>query len=142
MKVAMLVVQGRPKGKCLRFPNGEYLIGRGVECHVRPNSPWVSRQHCLLFISETGVQVRDLGSTNGTLVNGVRILEEQRLRAGDRLQVGPLVLQLVDQTPPNTQVAPIKDATEAGVDDVSQTQADFDAMKLFRSEPHLGPQAH
>jgi pSer/pThr/pTyr-binding forkhead associated (FHA) protein len=95
MDIKMLIVQGRPQGKYLRFPPGEFIFGRGPECHVRPNSPWVSRQHCLLRVDKETVHVRDLGSSNGTLVNGKRLVGERRLQPGDKLQVGPLVLQLV-----------------------------------------------
>ena len=48
MDVQLLVIQGRPRGKSLHFPPGEFLLGRGPECHIRPNSDLVSRQHCLL----------------------------------------------------------------------------------------------
>lgn len=97
MKVSMLVVQGRPRGKFLRFPEGEFLFGRGTECHIRPNSALVSRQHCLLRVNRSGLYVRDLGSTNGTLVNGTRLVGERVLHPGDQLQVGPLILQVVDE---------------------------------------------
>ena len=99
MDVQMLIVHGRPHGKYLRFPHGEFVFGRGPECHVRPNSPWVSRQHCLVRIDKEGVHVRDLGSTNGTLVNGTRLVGERPMQPGDHLQVGPLVLQLVVNVP-------------------------------------------
>lgn len=106
MRAKLLVVQGRPHGQSLYFPCGEFVIGRGVECHIRPNSSWVSRQHCLLRVTETVVYLRDLGSRNGTLVNGARVMGERRLVHGDRLQLGPLELQLcleessVDFRPP------------------------------------------
>jgi predicted component of type VI protein secretion system len=94
MNVQLLIIEGRPEGKCLLLPNGEYVIGRGAECHVRPNSDWVSRQHCLLRVTPTGAFLKDLGSRNGTLVNGVRLLEECPLHHGDQVQVGPLVFEI------------------------------------------------
>jgi pSer/pThr/pTyr-binding forkhead associated (FHA) protein len=94
MRVKLLIVQGRPHGQSLYFPSGEFVIGRGTECHVRPNSSWVSRQHCMLCVGDNIVHLRDLGSRNGTLVNGARIIGERRLAHGDRVQLGPLVLQL------------------------------------------------
>jgi len=94
MRVKLLVVQGRPHGQSLYFPSGEFVIGRGTECHIRPNSSWVSRQHCLLRVTEASVYLRDLGSRNGTLINGARVMGERKLAHGDRLQLGPLVLQL------------------------------------------------
>src|SRR5579871_1496646 len=95
MDVQMLLVQGKARGRYLRFARGEFVFGRGPECHVRPNSEWVSRQHCLLRVTQETVHIRDLGSTNGTVVNGERVVGERVLKAGDQLQLGPLVLQLV-----------------------------------------------
>jgi predicted component of type VI protein secretion system len=94
MTVKMVVVQGRPAGKTLVFPDGVYYIGRGAECHIRPNSEWVSRQHCVLRVSGPAVFIRDLGSRNGTLVNGVLLDGERRLDRGDQVQVGPLVFEV------------------------------------------------
>jgi S-DNA-T family DNA segregation ATPase FtsK/SpoIIIE len=97
----------------LRFPPGEFIIGRGPECHVRPESPTVSRQHCLLRVAFDGVHIRDLGSTNGTLVNGTRVLQEQPLKDGDLLQLGPLVLQLRCHEPSEAERSPNPGAGEA-----------------------------
>jgi len=94
MNVKMLVVQGRPAGKSLSFPRGEYYFGRGTECHIRPNSDWVSRQHCLLRVTSEGAYLRDLGSRNGTLVNGVLLECERLLTHGDQIQIGPLVFEV------------------------------------------------
>jgi pSer/pThr/pTyr-binding forkhead associated (FHA) protein len=95
MEVEVRVVHGQPQGMCLPFPHGEFVIGRGPECHVRSTSAWVSRQHCLLRVTGDAVHLRDLGSSTGTLVNGVRVIGEQRLAHGDQIQVGPLVLQVL-----------------------------------------------
>jgi predicted component of type VI protein secretion system len=94
MKVKLFVVHGRPQGKSFLFPPGDFLFGRGSECHIQPNSDWVSRQHCLLHVSDEDVSVRDLGSRNGTLVNGHRVVGELPLHHGDQLQVGPLVFEI------------------------------------------------
>jgi pSer/pThr/pTyr-binding forkhead associated (FHA) protein len=94
MLAKLLVVRGQPQGKLLVFPSGEYVIGRGDECHIRPNSSWVSRQHCILNVSEESVTLKDLGSTNGTLVNGRRVMGERQLSDGDHVQIGPLVFKL------------------------------------------------
>lgn len=100
MNVKLLVVHGRPQGKSFLFPAGEFLFGRGTECHIQPNSEWVSRQHCLLRVGPEGVSVRDLGSRNGTLVNGSRVVGERALDHGDQLQVGPLVFEIrLDEVP-------------------------------------------
>jgi pSer/pThr/pTyr-binding forkhead associated (FHA) protein len=94
MTIQLIVVQGRPAGRALRFPPGQYYFGRGAECHVRPNSDWVSRQHCLLRVTREGAWLRDLGSRNGTLVNGELLAGERLLAKGDQIQVGPLVFEV------------------------------------------------
>ncbi len=119
MDVHLKVLHGKPRGHCLRFGPGEFVFGRGPECHVRPNSELVSRQHCLLKVQNDGaLLIRDLGSANGTLVNGARLLGERPLQIGDTLQVGPVVLQVVRSPtapPPDTvrKATPVVDETVA-----------------------------
>jgi pSer/pThr/pTyr-binding forkhead associated (FHA) protein len=62
------------------------VVGRHRWCHARLASPRVSRRHCRLAVDRDGVLVRDLGSTNGTLINGRRI-DRGVLRPGDELTV-------------------------------------------------------
>jgi pSer/pThr/pTyr-binding forkhead associated (FHA) protein len=112
MKVKLVVLHGKPHGKALDFPAGEYLVGRGAECHIRPNSDWVSRQHCLLRVTGEALFIRDLASHNGTLVNGERLRGERRLVQGDQLQVGPLVFQVdLEGADPTPAAAPDTDQT-------------------------------
>ena len=106
MVIRLRLVQGRPQGQQLFFNRGEYLFGRGAECHVRPNSEWVSRQHCMLRVTPEAVSLRDLGSRNGTLVNGVRLVEERHLSHGDLVEVGPLVFEVQFDPPPPPPEAP------------------------------------
>jgi pSer/pThr/pTyr-binding forkhead associated (FHA) protein len=63
------------------------LVGRQPGCDVRLASPWISKRHCCLALVCDGVAVRDLGSTNGTRINGRRVLAGQ-LRPGDELTIG------------------------------------------------------
>ena len=95
MTLKLKIVQGKPRGFDLHFPKGEFVFGRGPECHVRPNSDLVSRQHCLLHVDDAGAEIRDLGSTNGTLVNGKRVRDARALHDGDTVQLGPLVLKVI-----------------------------------------------
>ena len=101
MQLRLKVIRGKPLGHCLMFPIGEFMFGRGPECDIRPNSDLISRQHCLLQITEACALIRDLGSRNGTLVNGHLVKADIKLANGDTLQVGPLVLEvLMDPEPP------------------------------------------
>jgi pSer/pThr/pTyr-binding forkhead associated (FHA) protein len=62
------------------------MVGRHHWCDVRIASPRVSRRHCCLTVSPDGVLVRDLGSTNGTRINGQRV-DKGVLRPGDELSI-------------------------------------------------------
>lgn len=66
-----------------------YRIGRGPGNDIPLNNTWVSRQHDMLQIEENGsVYALDMGSANGTLVNGQRIVTPTPLRSGDLIQIG------------------------------------------------------
>jgi pSer/pThr/pTyr-binding forkhead associated (FHA) protein len=84
---------------------------------VRPNSELISRQHCLLRVHGHDVHVRDLGSTNGTLVNGKLLVEECVLAPGDTLQLGGLVFEFVV---PEEAALPIHE--EVGGSDTVETE--------------------
>ena len=58
-------------------PSGEVIIGRGAEADLRIDTPSVSRRHARLIVESESVRLSDLGSRNGTRVNG-----EQRRRRG------------------------------------------------------------
>ena len=90
MKVELVVVQGNPAGKRITLTLPAFRIGRGETCHLRPNSERVSREHAEFLLNNNILQVRDLGSRNGTLVNGKPIEETVTLARGDTVQVGPL----------------------------------------------------
>jgi pSer/pThr/pTyr-binding forkhead associated (FHA) protein len=71
-----------------RFP---CLIGRGDDCDVHLFDPALSRHHCRLDWRDDRLVVEDLGSRNGTLVNGQKVAERRVLADGDSLWVGASV---------------------------------------------------
>ncbi len=72
----------------INLPMGEVLIGRGPECFLRINEPMVSRRHARLRISPDRVLLEDLGSRNGSQVNGVGVSELVALTPGDLIAIG------------------------------------------------------
>jgi pSer/pThr/pTyr-binding forkhead associated (FHA) protein len=62
------------------------LVGRHPQCDARLDSDWVSLRHCILTQDGGDVVVRDLGSTNGTWINGWRV-ERGRLKPGDEVTI-------------------------------------------------------
>lgn len=129
MDIQLVVVKGNPRGRTLTFGPGKFLFGRGVECHVRPDSDWVSRQHCLLTVTDDAIQLKDLGSTNGTLVNGHRLMGELGLVHGDTIQLGPLSLQV--RLPENEGLLEAMKQTNAPTSEITVA----DSMAQTRPEP-------
>jgi len=76
-----------PSGKRVAV-EGEVTIGRLAECELSVNDPNVSRRHAQVRVNGSDVLVVDLGSTNGTKVNGQRIKGEQVLADGDIISLG------------------------------------------------------
>ncbi len=67
---------------------GSTTIGRGEKAALRIDNRELSRAHALIVVSPTGVTIEDLGSTNGTFVNGEKIPARRALRDGDRVAFG------------------------------------------------------
>jgi DNA-binding winged helix-turn-helix (wHTH) protein len=77
-------------GRVVDLGPGENLIGRSVECAVRLDSTDVSRRHARIFVSGDEATIEDLGSTNGTFVNGQRVVAPVKLTAGTRISFGSI----------------------------------------------------
>jgi hypothetical protein len=93
MQVNLKVIAGPYQGRIFSFTQHDsFLIGRSPEAHLYlPDDRFFSRNHCLLEINPPHSFLRDLGSTNGTFVNGQRV-REAYLQNGDRIQGGESVL--------------------------------------------------
>ncbi len=139
------VVGGKHAGQVIPLNRRKFLIGREQDCQLRPNSDMVSRHHCVFSVDDFSVRLRDLGSTNGTLVNGEKIRRETVLEPGDRIVIGNLEFEFtvragvavesdskvtssvslaVDETQVTSRtVLELPKVSPAAVPDGSQTQA-------------------
>lgn len=90
---AIRVLDGFYEGLEIPIDRDRLVVGRGKGVDVMIAEPTISRAHVALGREGGGVFVRDLGSTNGTLVNGSRC-EHARLRDGDEIQLGKLRLRV------------------------------------------------
>jgi len=70
---------------------GAVVVGRSRSCELTLRSPDASRRHAEIVAVQDGYLIRDLGSTNGSWVNGQRV-EQQRLSPGDRIEIGGEIL--------------------------------------------------
>jgi pSer/pThr/pTyr-binding forkhead associated (FHA) protein len=88
------------------------LFGRHEECDVQLHSKKVSRRHCVVAQVNDYLVVRDLGSTNGVRINGVRVAEG-KLAPGDELQVGNFKYQVCGDPLGRPREAPPADAFQS-----------------------------
>jgi transcriptional regulator with GAF, ATPase, and Fis domain len=91
MNPRIVGIGGPLKGTTFPLPGGELSIGRESSNQVWTADPALSRRHCLLSGKDGHFTLRDLGSRNGTLLNGIPI-QEQPLRHGDQISVGASLL--------------------------------------------------
>ncbi|MGI9036568.1 MAG: protein kinase domain-containing protein [Pyrinomonadaceae bacterium] len=111
MRVTLRVISGPHTGRAFTFNQHEtFLIGRSDTAHFcLPEDRYFSRNHCILEIAPPQIFLRDLGSTNGTYVNGQRV-ESIYLKSGDHLQGGETVLEVEVTTDSPSKVSPTRTA--------------------------------
>jgi len=81
------------------------VVGRALTSDIPVFDPTISRRHAELVASDDGVEVRDLGSSNGTYLNGARI-ETARLTTGDVISFGKVPFKVTQLTPSLEHVVP------------------------------------
>ncbi len=139
MKVQLVVVQGKPEGKIIPLLGPVFKIGRGENCHLRPNSELVSREHVEFTVGADSVAVKDLGSRNGTLVNGKAVTASCLLKDRDLVQVGNLTFAVSIQGAPAVTskaptlegVAPTMQGTAAAAKKPSGTRDENDIIESW-----------
>jgi DNA-binding winged helix-turn-helix (wHTH) protein len=96
---ALEMSRARTSGPRLLSKHGEWnlsegstVVGRDRDCAVRINSPTVSRRHARILVGRDDTTVEDLGSKNGTHVNGRRVVRPVTLQEGDQVQVGSFTM--------------------------------------------------
>jgi hypothetical protein len=115
LKEAQLIVrEGPEQGASFPLPKEAVTIGRDSEADITIKDPEISRRHARISWQAGSYVIEDLGSTNGTTLNGVKITGIQQLNPGDTIEIGQSILTLQlqaesapVQTPSSTvQVAP------------------------------------
>jgi diguanylate cyclase (GGDEF)-like protein len=87
-RAGLMVVSGSAAGRVFPLAAESIVVGRGKDADLTLSDPGISRDHCAISRDADGrVLIHDHRSTNGTLVNGVKV-EAVELRPGDRIQIG------------------------------------------------------
>ena len=119
MKVNLCLFRKDGSTKVIPMPSSVSTIGRRTDCDLCIPLPAVSRKHCELNTDQGRLTVRDLGSQNGTFVNGSRV-EEARINPGDELQIANVCFRIqidgVPENPAGLQPHPVKQAPSVPAD--------------------------
>lgn len=100
------------RGTLFPVRSGELTLGRSSYASIVVNNPLTSREHAIIRPVAGGLEVVDLGSKNGTFVNGARLQGSCALNPGDRIKIGTDVLEIVQV--PARDVASLRIATSPG----------------------------
>ncbi len=91
MGFQLVIAEGKEAGREFAFDQASVLIGRTDECDVILYEVGVSRRHAQISLVGDEFFIEDLGSSNGTIVNGAPIKQRQSLKSGDSIAMGPVV---------------------------------------------------
>jgi pSer/pThr/pTyr-binding forkhead associated (FHA) protein len=94
MDVVLILFKKNGSRKTFSLRDDTMIIGRHDDCDLRIPLKDVSRKHCQINRNNDSLKIRDLGSRNGTFINGKRINEETVAQAGDYITILPLTFLL------------------------------------------------
>ncbi len=81
------------KGREVTVDSDRFLLGRDVSCDLTIESPRISRQHAIVHVTHDGLELEDLGSSNGTWYAGQRITRK-KLVHGDEVHIGDTLVRV------------------------------------------------
>jgi pSer/pThr/pTyr-binding forkhead associated (FHA) protein len=106
MQVVLVTFKADGERRSFSLPKDITVIGRREDCDIRIPLGEVSRKHCRLIIEVETLRVEDMGSSNGTFLNGARV-QEAVVQPGDALQVGSVVFVVqMDGVPADEEIQP------------------------------------
>lgn len=124
MDVNLVLFKKNGTMKNFILPSTVTVIGRRQDCDLCIPLMVISRRHCEINQDQSLLKIRDLGSRNGTFVNGRRI-DEADVHPGDRIHIGPLTFGVqVDGEP--TEFEPVDAATPSPPEHVVKADKQFD----------------
>jgi two-component system, cell cycle response regulator len=137
-RATLTVLSGVDPGCVLALQGGENVLGRSKEATVAIDEPAISRRHARVVRTEDGRHIlEDLGSQNGTFVNG-RAVSRVVLKSGDRIQLGPdLILRfaLLDEREETLQRRLYESSTRDSLTGLANRRCLLERLELVLAEP-------
>jgi pSer/pThr/pTyr-binding forkhead associated (FHA) protein len=132
MQVVLIMFRADGERRSFSVTRDITVIGRREDCDLRIPLLDVSRKHCRLIKENSALRVEDLGSSNGTYLNGQRVQEAQ-VNPGDTVQLGPVVFIVqIDGMPADDQLQPA--VAEEGI----SASSGVDTLNPPESASHVG----
>jgi pSer/pThr/pTyr-binding forkhead associated (FHA) protein len=91
-RASLVVIEGPSAGSEYELNSLSYVIGRSSDADLTLNDDAMSGNHAAIELGSSGFKIRDMGSTNGTLVNGSKV-NAADLKHGDKIKIGEHTLQ-------------------------------------------------
>lgn len=147
MNASIILFRNNGETKSFPLPGGVTVVGRRQECDLCVPLMVVSRKHCEINQDQGILRIRDLGSSNGTYINGKKITEAV-LNPGDKVKIGsvsfgvqidgePPEMTASDSavfTPPADVPAPPKETVQDGEDPLFEVEAAGNEEETFKDD--------
>jgi pSer/pThr/pTyr-binding forkhead associated (FHA) protein len=128
MNISLILLKKDGTRKVFPVRDKATILGRRLDCDLCIPLQVVSRRHCQLSQEGNALKVRDLSSSNGTFLNGLKVGDETDVKPGDNLQVGPLTftIQIDGQpeeisAPDSAMFQPTPDISDADFEDMNRS---------------------
>lgn len=109
MDVQLIMFRDDGTKRVFTLESGTTLIGRKEECTIRIPVASVSRRHAEMIVGADSVAVKDLGASNGTFRNNERVINSEKVNAGDLITIGPVVFTVrINGVPPDDKLVEIR----------------------------------
>lgn len=141
MDVNLVLLKKNGPHKSFPLPSSVTVIGRRHDCDLRVPLMSISKKHCQLYLAGGKLKIRDLGSRNGTKLNGKSVKQGTALSPGDTIKIGPVsfLLQIggipdnISQRKTKSQSGPktAKSAEPPPLPDISTQPGESDMLDDF-----------
>lgn len=141
LAVTLLVTEGPASGQRLTVGAEPVTIGRTADNTLTFADAMTSRRHARIERQADGLWVTDLGSTNGTFVNGKRVEQPRRLEEGDRVLVGGSLLVVSFAPPDDAPVAGGEEPADRAIEEAEEPAGEWQEVEQADAPPGAGSDA-